>query len=135
MEVLELSHVKVTDEGLRLLLYYSLDKLKELDLSYTQVTVAGLRLLPTGVSITTHPFNHTHPGAPLLEKLSVEDTQANDSSPLTHLSHLHSLNLSRCPAPSAEALGALGRCHGLKTLVLSGVVIEGKVLEVLAGMW
>jgi hypothetical protein len=48
LEQLELSHVKVSDEGLRLLLYYSLHQLEELDLSYTQITAAGLKLLPTG---------------------------------------------------------------------------------------
>ena len=46
--MLELSHLKVSDEGLRLLLYYSLHQLKELDLSYTQVTAAALKLLPPG---------------------------------------------------------------------------------------
>ena len=46
--MLELSHMKVSDEGLRLLLYYSLHQLKELDLSYTQVTAAALKLLPPG---------------------------------------------------------------------------------------
>lgn len=46
--MLELSHLKVSDEGLKLLLYYSLYQLKELDLSYTQVTANALKLLPSG---------------------------------------------------------------------------------------
>lgn len=46
--MLELSQVKVSDEGLRVLLYYSLGHLMELDLSSTQVTPTGLKLLPAG---------------------------------------------------------------------------------------
>ncbi len=48
LEVLELSQVKVTDEGLSLLLHFKLPHLRELDLSYTQVTSKGLKLLPLG---------------------------------------------------------------------------------------
>lgn len=48
LEVLELSEVKVSDDGLRILLYYPLEHLRELDLSSTEVTVQALELLPTG---------------------------------------------------------------------------------------
>lgn len=121
LEVLELSQMKVSDEGLQLLLYYSLPQLSQLDLSCTQVTAGGLRLFPAG--------------APGLTRLSLECTQvAGGYSPLTLLQKLRSLNLSRCPAPSEEALQVLGRCGGLETLNLSGMALEGRSLEKLAGL-
>ncbi len=50
--MLELSAVKISDDGLKILFYYPLEQLRELDLSSTEVTVQGLELLPTGVQWT-----------------------------------------------------------------------------------
>ena len=48
LKVLKLSQVKVSDEGVRLLLQQPLDHLEELDLSHTLITSWSLQLLPEG---------------------------------------------------------------------------------------
>ena len=46
--MVQLSHVKLSDQGLGLLLHYPLLSLRNLDLSHTEVTVGALEHLPTG---------------------------------------------------------------------------------------
>ena len=48
--------MKMSDEGVRILFYYPLQQLRELDVSSTEVTVRSLELLPTGRLIETRYF-------------------------------------------------------------------------------
>lgn len=95
MEVIKLSHLKLSDEGVQLLSRKPLDSLRELDLSHTNITSRALRVLSQGTSyflsvnrcvnvtialcvhvcilVTYMFFQFT--GAPCLEILNIENTK------------------------------------------------------------
>ena len=58
MESLNLSHVKATDRGIRLLLHAPLTHLTKLTLSHTRITSTTLTALPLGQYTCIHCILH-----------------------------------------------------------------------------